>query len=125
MVLEKPDDKVTFQHQDIEFIEIVVGEEVPRIFILRADECLPQLEVNWIVLQPDLVRRDFTKGWEPVDERVGLFIGSEELTQIELRDSDPATLCIISNQGESAVSVQNFSSGPIELVATPRLPQRT
>jgi hypothetical protein len=50
-----------------------------------------------------------------------MFIGSEELTTIELRTSKPSTLCLIESLGEDAFEIQNFSTSPIELVKTPRL----
>ena len=110
---------MTFHGRDIDFVEVVVHGDVPRIFILGTD-CLPQLEAPWMVLQPDVFRLDPTKGWEPIDEASSLFLGSEELTQITFREEDPSTLCKIKSLGQEAFEVQNFSNDPIELIVIPR-----
>lgn len=41
------------------------GEPHPPCFLMRAD-CCPQLRAAYVVIQPDVVREDPTRGWVPL-----------------------------------------------------------
>lgn len=96
-------------------MEIAVHEDVPRIFVVRAD-CLPQLEADWMVVQPDVVQADPMWGWERVGE-IGLYIGNESLCRIKLRPEDPETLCRVSGADADSVKIENCSDEFLRLVA--------
>lgn len=88
-------------------------EGVPRIFVVRAD-CVPQLEADWVILQPDVFREDPTQGWHPV--RGQSFLGYGEDPRMRFRPEDPETLCEVNVDDEGALRVQNFSDEPLRLV---------
>jgi hypothetical protein len=112
-----------FYAADVDFVEIAVAEEVPQIVIVRAD-CVPQLGVDWMVIQPEVVRTHPAWGWEPVPRDGLLFLGGGEglPPRIKLRPSDPESLCSIGSLGPEAVKVQNLSQGPLRLVSQRPLP---
>jgi hypothetical protein len=102
------------QFRGIKCLEIVGVSKASTTLVVPTDR-LPQLDAHWLVLQPSVFRQDPTRGWEPVDETFGLFIGSEELSQIE-SEVQSATLCHIQSLGEAGVTIENFSDEPIDLV---------
>lgn len=114
--------KKRFYAEDLDFIEIAIDPEVPQIVIVRAD-CVPQLDVDWVVIQPELLRVHPAWGWAPVPNDHPLFLGSGEglPPRIKMRPSDPESLCAISSLGPEAVTVENISQTPLRLVAQRRL----
>jgi hypothetical protein len=81
-------------------------------------ECVPQLGVDWLIVQPDVLHNDPTRGWEPVPAPPeSVFIGSEEATRIKLRQEDAATLCTGRGAGPDAVEVESFADDPFRLFA--------
>lgn len=121
-MLKRNGDKARFDAAEVDFVEIVSDPSVPDFFVVRAD-CLTQLEAEWLVIQPDVFRANPMKGWEPIGGsgyNRQVFIGSEELSTINVRSEGPATLCSVSGLGEAGFEIWNLSDGPIDLIATPR-----
>lgn len=90
-------------------------EEVPPIFVM-ATGCLPQLQADWVVIQPEVVRADPTRGWEPVD-RFGLYLGRDENVSIDLGSDCSTSLCRVIGRGSEAVEVLNLADEPLYLVS--------
>lgn len=111
-----------FYAEGLDFIEIAIDPEVPQIVIVRAD-CVPQLDVDWVVIQPEVLGVHPAWGWAPVPRDTLLFLGSGEglPPRIKMRPSDPESLCSISSLGPEAVTVKNISQTPLRLVAQRRL----
>lgn len=99
---------------EIDFIEIVAPEGVPRIFVIPAD-CVPQLDAPWVIVQPETFRKGPTQGWHPVREQC--FLGSAEVPRIPFRREDPETLCGLKVDAEGTLTIQNMSDKPLRLIA--------
>ena len=107
----------TFQALDTEFVEIVVPEDVPRIFVVST-RCLDQVREWWMILQPDVLRNDLRRGWQPVDEAFGPFLGCDEGRAFDFRDHDIPQICKVRSLGETGFTITNWTEGPLELIAT-------
>jgi hypothetical protein len=115
VTLEKRE-TATFKAAEIDFLEISAHEGTPRIVVINAGK-ITQLEAEWLVLQPELVRRDPSKGWEALGGRFEhmQFFGSEELTTIQFQGCEEATVCSLASLGPEAFEVKGFSDEPLEL----------
>lgn len=110
-------EKTTFKADEYDFVEVVSSEGTPRIVVINATRIM-QLEAHWLVLQPELVRNNPAKGWEAVGDRFddSHFIGSEELSAIQLEGTEASTVCMIASRGKETFEIENFSEKPLELV---------
>ena len=99
---------------EVDFIEIIAPEGVSRIFVLPAD-CVPELQAEWVILQPEVFRKAPTQGWHPVRDQVAL--GSAEMTRIQFRREDPETLCALNIDGDGTLTIANFSDDPLRVIA--------
>jgi hypothetical protein len=106
-----------FTKQDVEQVEIVVPEGVPRIFLVPAD-CVPQLGADWVVVQPDVFRKDARRGWEPVRDQS--FLGRAETTRIQFGPHGPEVLCELRVDDEGGLRILNLSDDPVRLIARGR-----
>lgn len=118
--LERFSEKATFKAEDIDFVEITAREGTPQIVVISATQ-IAQLEAEWLVLQPDLVRQNPSQGWEALGDRFenAQFLGSEEQTALRFQEKEEATVCMIRSLGPDAFEIESFSEQPLELVAFP------
>jgi hypothetical protein len=116
--LEGMDEKQVFRALDTEFVEVVMPEDVPRIFVVST-RCLDQLNEWWTILQPDVLRKDIRRGWQPVDN-FGPFLGTAGGRQFDFGDHDLEAFCQVKSLGEDGFCIINRSDVPLELIATRR-----
>ena len=117
IVLEQNEDKTFIDAAGLGYVEIVSEDAVAPIYVVACPDFLPQLEADWLIVQPDVIRKNPFKGWEPVP-RLVTFLGSDELTVIQFKPTDdPDTLCAITTEGERGFEVQSFTDrGALKLV---------
>jgi hypothetical protein len=120
VVLDGLDEAATFRAADIDFVEILAHEGTPQIVVISARQVM-QLEADWLVLQPELVRKNPGKGWQAVGGRFDelQFLGSEELTAIQFREDEDTTICRLRSFGPDAIEIVNLSEKSLELLAFP------